>query len=129
NGSVRWRILNERRHSIRATPKSQRKSEILIGHCVSGRMRSAPNCGLSPLIRTAQMQRYFLSELASSKRAMSTPPAELSMVVQRPVSHAFSPASAALLHSAMLEESLVTGFISTSSKDVLPMLFKLPRRG
>jgi serine/threonine protein kinase len=41
------------------------------------------DCELSPLIRTAQMQRYFLPELASTRRAMSTRSGELLMVFQR----------------------------------------------
>src|SRR6202035_1313918 len=43
-------------------------------HCVSGRMRSVPNCELSPSIRTTHWQRYFCSALGSTRRAMSTRP-------------------------------------------------------
>jgi tetratricopeptide (TPR) repeat protein len=46
------------------------------------------------------------------------------MVFRRPLSHSLSSAAAVLLQAATLHLSLVTGFISTSSEDVSPMLFQ-----
>src|SRR2546423_11217199 len=59
---------------------------------------------------------------------MSTRLGELLMVFQRPSSQSISSA-VAVVYSAMLELSLVTGFISTLLKEVSPMLFKSSRRG
>src|SRR6266480_1661620 len=71
NGSARWPIFNERRSSIRATPRSRPESDRLIWHCVCGRMRSVPNCELWPSTRTTRWQRFFFSALASTQPEMS----------------------------------------------------------
>ena len=101
NGSARWPILNERRNSIRAMPKSRPISERLIWHCACGRMRSVLNCELSPSIRTTQRQRWLFSSLALTRRAMSTRPGELSMVFQRLLRHSIS--RRGTVHAAMLQ--------------------------
>ncbi len=75
--------------------------------------------------RTTPWQREIFCALASTRRAMSTRPGELSMVFQK---RSMASARLALPESATFVLSLAYRFISTSWKDVLPMLSKLSRK-